>query len=55
MAIVGPIAVGIDAADGDFMSYTNGIYSTTECQNDFDSLDHAVTVVGYGTENGKDY
>lgn len=30
----------------------SGIYDDVECST---SLDHAVLIVGYGTENGKDY
>ncbi|XP_074582651.1 oryzain alpha chain-like [Curcuma longa] len=45
-----PVSVGIEAGDN-FKLYDSGIY-TGDCGTD---LDHAVTIVGYGTENGKDY
>jgi len=32
--------------------YTGGILDTTKCGHD---LDHAVTAVGYGNEDGKEY
>ena len=32
--------------------YKDGIFDSTECGT---SLDHAVTAVGYGKENGREY
>lgn len=40
---------------GDFSSYKSGVYSSSECQNTQDDVNHAVLAVGYGTENGTDY
>lgn len=34
------------------MSYRSGILDSTSCGT---NLNHAVTLVGYGTENGRDY
>ncbi|CAI9547256.1 unnamed protein product [Staurois parvus] len=45
VAIDGPIAVSIDASD-DFQLYKDGVF-TGECSTE---LNHAVIVVGYGTE-----
>jgi cathepsin L len=45
---VGPMAIALDATD--FQYYDSGIL---ECYND--QLDHAVLLVGYGSENGEDY
>lgn len=45
-----PVAIGIAAA-GDFMNYRSGIFSGS-CPG---GRDHAVVLVGYGTENGKDF
>ncbi|KAJ9559990.1 hypothetical protein OSB04_005150 [Centaurea solstitialis] len=46
-----PITVAIEAGGRDFQFYTSGIFSGS-CGTD---LDHGVVVVGYGTEDGKDY
>ncbi|KAL9249551.1 Senescence-specific cysteine protease SAG39-like protein [Drosera capensis] len=46
-----PVSVAIDASDDSFQFYSSGVYSGP-CGTD---LDHAVTVVGYGTENGVKY
>lgn len=53
VATVGPIAVGIDASHFSFQLYSHGVYDESRCSST--RLDHAVLVVGYGTENGKDY
>jgi len=45
---VGPMAIALDATD--MMYYDNSIL---DCSNG--ELNHAVLLVGYGTENGKDY
>lgn len=45
-----PVAIGI-AASGDFMGYRSGVFSGS-CPG---GRDHAVVLVGYGTDNGKDY
>nr|XP_006628920.1 PREDICTED: pro-cathepsin H [Lepisosteus oculatus] len=36
----------------DFMHYRDGVYSSTECHNTTDKVNHAVLAVGYGEENG---
>ncbi|KAK9053931.1 hypothetical protein SSX86_025006 [Deinandra increscens subsp. villosa] len=46
-----PITVAIEASSRDFQFYTSGIFSGSCGTN----LDHGVVVVGYGTEDGKDY
>ncbi|XP_074560184.1 zingipain-2-like [Curcuma longa] len=46
-----PVSVAISAAGADFKLYESGIFTGT-CTT---ALDHGVTAVGYGTENGKDY
>ena len=48
-----PIAVGIDAGHTSFELYHSGIYYEPDCSSTM--LDHAVLLVGYGTENGEDY
>lgn len=50
----GPVAVAINAAMKDFYYLQgDGIYSNPNC--DPNDRDHEVLVVGYGTQNGKDY
>ncbi|XP_064455231.1 procathepsin L-like [Ornithodoros turicata] len=53
VATVGPVSVGIDASDFRFFFYGSGIYDNPNCGSV--NLTHAVVVVGYGTEDGKDY
>ncbi|XP_064454653.1 procathepsin L-like [Ornithodoros turicata] len=52
VATVGPVSVAI-CADEKFSAYRDGIYDNPNCPND--TLNHGVVVVGYGTEDGKDY
>jgi len=47
----GPITIGINASP--MQSYNGGIDKPLFCRKQ--ALDHAVTIVGYGTEGGKDY
>ena len=35
--------------------FFTGVYYEKQCGNGAEDLDHGVLVVGYGTENGKDY
>ncbi len=53
IATVGPISVSIDSSQRTFMHYNTGVYSDPDCSSKV--LDHAVTVVGYGTQDGLDY
>lgn len=46
-----PVSVAIEAGGNAFQLYSSGIF-TGKCGT---ALDHGVTAVGYGTENGKDY
>ncbi|KAL7085238.1 hypothetical protein ACP275_14G269800 [Erythranthe tilingii] len=46
-----PISVAVEAGGRDFQLYNSGIFSG-KCGVE---LDHGVSVVGYGTEKGKDY
>ena len=46
-----PVSVGIDADSKGFQLYSSGIF-TGSCGT---SIDHGVTIVGYGTERGMDY
>ncbi|GFY48226.1 cathepsin L, partial [Trichonephila inaurata madagascariensis] len=55
VASVGPISIAIDAHHESFHDYKVGVYDEPECGNGISDLTHAVLVVGYGTEEGKDY
>lgn len=46
-----PVSVGICGSEREFQLYSKGIF-TGPCST---SLDHAVLIVGYGSENGVDY
>ncbi|XP_037952781.1 procathepsin L [Teleopsis dalmanni] len=53
IATLGPLACSMNAAPISFEQYMGGIYDDDECNQD--DVNHSVVVVGYGTENGKDY
>ncbi|GFS94032.1 cathepsin L [Nephila pilipes] len=55
VATVGPVSVAIDAHHESFHDYKGGVYDEPECGNEMSDLTHVVLVVGYGTEDGKDY
>jgi len=48
----GAVATGIYASDNGFGNYKSGVFD--QCTKGA-QMNHAVTVVGYGTENGLDY
>lgn len=50
----GPLAVALNASSS-LMSYDSGIIVMDESDCDPQALDHGVTLVGYGSENGQDY
>ena len=54
VATVGPVAVAVDAAIG-WQLYHGGIMHPVLCSSKQGKMDHGVTVVGFGTEKGKDY
>ncbi|GFT99211.1 cathepsin L1 [Nephila pilipes] len=53
VATIGPVSVAINAGGYGFVSYGSGIYEVEGC--DPQKLSHAVLIVGYSSENGKDY
>jgi len=61
---VGPISISIEADQKSYQMYLSGIYndyegcnanSKTKGADSQPNIDHAVVLVGYGTENGQDY
>jgi cathepsin H len=54
IATVGPVSVAFQVVS-DFMGYKSGVYSSADCKNTQQDVNHAVLAVGYGTEDGIDY
>jgi len=50
----GPITVGIDAITAKLKAYTGGVHAPEECKH-WKKLNHAVLIVGYGTDGGVPY
>lgn len=50
----GPVLAAIHSND-DFFSYNSGVYDDPKCTNERAKINHGVVVVGYGSENGKDF
>jgi len=47
-----PISVAIESHQQVFQFYSSGVFDSASCGSD---VDHGVLMVGYGTEDGKDY
>lgn len=54
LANLGPVAIAIQAC-GSLENYASGIYDDSTCGRDDVTLNHAVVITGYGSENGRDY
>ncbi|KPP79483.1 pro-cathepsin H-like, partial [Scleropages formosus] len=54
VARLNPVSFAYEVTS-DFMHYKNGVYSSTECHNTTDTVNHAVLAVGYAEENGIPY
>lgn len=61
---VGPVSIAIEADTRSFQLYSGGVYSDYEgCNSNFKTkgansqpnIDHAVVLVGYGSDDGQDY
>nr|BAN33745.1 cysteine protease a [Symplocarpus renifolius] len=46
-----PVSVALEASGAGFQHYTSGVFAGPCGQR----IDHAVVIIGYGTEDGKDY
>ncbi|XP_065576417.1 procathepsin L-like [Artemia franciscana] len=55
VATVGPVSVAIDASHKNFQFYSKGVYYEPSCRTSSKHLSHSVLVIGYGSDNGKDY
>jgi cathepsin L len=53
-AVAGPISISINVQLS-LVFYESGVYYDPLCQNGIDTLDHAVLLIGYGTDMGSDY
>ena len=56
LASVGPISIGMSVKDK-FYDYSAGIFDFKECPNNENGINHAMLLVGYGTDEltGIDY
>lgn len=48
-----PVVAAIDASHASFQLYRSGVYYEPACSSQ--RLDHAILVVGYGSQAGKDF
>ncbi|KAK3533776.1 hypothetical protein QTP70_027345, partial [Hemibagrus guttatus] len=53
LTTVGPISIAVDADHPSFMFYSSGIYDEPMCNPN--NLSHAMLLVGYGSEGGRNY
>lgn len=50
LAAVGPVVVSMYVVPGTFMHYESGIYWDETCPNQCQKVNHAMLLVGYGTD-----
>jgi len=53
LATVGPISIAMDVSHNSFYNYRSGVWYEPNCSTSY--LSHAMTLVGYGVENGIPY
>lgn len=53
IATVGPVTALIDASPFGFMHYSEGVFDDPSC--DANNSNHAVLIVGYGSEDGLEF
>lgn len=51
---IGPVSIEI-TTDFTWSIYQGGVYYKEDCLNVAEPFNHAVVIVGYGTEDGQDY
>lgn len=54
VGLAGPVSIAFEVTD-DFQAYTGGVFSDPTCHQDPEHVNHAVLIVGYGSENGQDF
>ncbi|XP_060755035.1 pro-cathepsin H [Neoarius graeffei] len=54
VARLNPVSIAFEVLP-EFMHYESGVYSSTECHNTTETVNHAVLAVGYAEENGTPY
>ncbi|XP_046897895.1 pro-cathepsin H-like [Hypomesus transpacificus] len=54
VARLNPVSFGYEVT-ADFIHYKEGVYSSTQCKNTIDIVNHAVLAVGYGEEDSTPY
>lgn len=54
VANTGPV-VSVVQTTNSFLMYGGGVFSDRRCRNGPNDIDHAILIVGYGTENGENY
>ena len=55
VANIGPVSCAVHVRPA-FMRYSDGVYSSDECESTTSDVNHAVVIVGYGTtDDGIDY